>query len=184
MIIGVTGLIGSGKGEVVGILNRKKGYEVLGHSREIDEELRIRGLEVVRDNQVTVGNEMREMYGAGYWARRLVDKVEKCPGNNFAVEGFRNVAEIDEFRKMNDFVLLGVAAGGKQRYGWIIQRARHGDPRDYSGFLEVQKRDLMQDHASGQQNALCFALADYYILNEGHLIDLEAQVDLFLSKLK
>ncbi len=167
MIIGITGLIGSGKGALCEILV-EKGFVKLGHSGIIDEELKKRGLEITRDNQIAVANEMRKIHGAGYWAKKLVEKIE--PNKNYVVEGFRNTGEIEEFRKIPEFFLIGVAAGFRRRFNWIIKRARPGDPKNLKEFMQNEKRDFFQfDKPEGQQNAICFSMADYYIANEGSL---------------
>ena len=174
MIIGVTGLIGSGKGAVADILVRK-GFIKLGHSAILDEELRARNIEINRDNQVKIANEMRNQYGHGYWARKLIERIE--PGKNYVVEGFRNTAEVEEFKKIPNFLLVGVAAGRKRRYEWISNRQRHGDPKNFEEFLKVEVRDFLEKEAYGQQNAFCFAMADRFVQNEGNLDDLNYQVN-------
>ena len=103
MIMGVTGLTGSGKGALCKIL-AEKGFIKLGHSGIIDEELKKRNLEITRDNQVRVANEMRKIHGTGYWARELIKKIE--PNKNYVVEGFRNISEVEEFRKIPGFFLI------------------------------------------------------------------------------
>lgn len=182
MIIGVTGLIGSGKGAVADILVGK-GFFKLGHSGVIDEELIARGFTPgVRENQVQVANEMREKFGRAVLAKKLIEKIE--PGKNYVVEGFRNVAEVEEFRKIRDFVLIGVAAGVKRRYKWVSNRERQGDPQSFQDFLEIEKRDFLQKEEFGQQNALCFAMADRFVQNEGSLDDLKIQVEKALSDIE
>ncbi|MEK6927481.1 MAG: AAA family ATPase [Nanoarchaeota archaeon] len=181
MIIGVTGLIGSGKGAVAEILV-KKGFIKLGHSEVIDVELIGRGMTPgVRDNQIKIGNEMREKYGAGYWARKLVESIEE--GHNYVVEGFRNIGEIKEFRKRKDFILLGVAAGRNRRIEWITKRGRLRDPVNFEEFLEVEMRDFLQKEFYGQQNALCFSASDRFVQNEGSLEELKNQVERFLDEI-
>jgi len=181
MIIGVTGLVGSGKGAVSDILVGK-GFFKLGHSGIIDEELRRRGISTIRDNQVAVANEMRLKMGPEYWAKKLIERIE--PGKNYVVEGFRNTAEVSEFKKISGFFLAGVAAGKKRRFEWLLKRARPGDPKNMVEFEKNEGRDFLQVGLSnGQQNALCFSMADYFVSNEGTLDDLSRQVELLLSQL-
>ena len=181
MIIGVTGLIGSGKGAVADILVAQ-GFEKLGHSDIISQELVRQGIEVNRDNQVSFANKMRKEYGRGYWAKKLIEKIEK--GKNYVVEGFRNVAEVEEFKKLKDFILIGVASGRKRRYHWLMRRKRAGDPVNMEEFMKVETRDFLQMNEYGQQNALCFASADYFLVNEGSLHELSRQVAQMLNKIK
>lgn len=181
MIIGITGLIGSGKGAVAQYVV-SKGFLLLGHSAIISEEVRKRGLPITRDNQVLVANEVRRTEGADAWAKKLIAQIE--PHKNYVVEGFRNVAEVQAFRKLADFTLIGVAAGSKRRFAWLCARKRLGDPLTWDAFRHVEQRDFLQADPAGQQNALCFSLADYYITNEGTLEELYAKVDVFLMNIK
>lgn len=180
MIIGVTGLIGSGKGAIADIII-KKGFAKLGHSESINEELQSRGLACTRENQVTVGNEMRQKHGLDYWARKLLEKID--PAKNYVIEGFRNVAEIKVFRNHPDFILIGVAAGKRRRFEWLRIRDKLGDPKTKEEFETVEKRDFLQPLEYGQQNALCFSMADYYLLNERNLEELKKQVEELLQSL-
>jgi len=182
MIIGVTGLIGSGKGAFCSVL-AERGFVKLGHSEMINEELEKRELEMTRENQVAVANEMRKKFGAGYWAKKLIGKIEH--GRDYVVEGFRNVAEIEEFRKLRGFFLVGIAAGARRRFDWILKRARHGDSKNMKEFTQNEKRDFFQfDKPEGQQNALCFSMADYYIANEGSFDELKEKAKKLLDEIK
>ena len=184
MIIGVTGLSGSGKGAVSEILT-SKGFIKLGLSSGIDEELRKRGIEINRMNQIRIANEMRKAKGRDYWAKILLERIgkEEDLNQNYVVEGFRNTAEVDAFRKVPGFILIGVAAGFLRRSEWIIKRARIGDCKTIEEFREFEKIDFLEGIAEGQQNALCFAMADRYIQNEGTFEELREQVERFLKEI-
>jgi len=182
MIIGVTGLTGSGKGVVSDILV-KNGFVKLGHSEIINEELNKKGITINRDNQVVLANEMRKLNGASYFARKLIDKIDFK--KNYVVEGFRNIAEIEEFRKFSNFFFIGVAAGSKRRFEWVLKRNRLGDPKNFEEFMKNEKRDFFQfDKPEGQQNAICFSMADYFITNEGSLEDLKKEVEKIIWRIK
>lgn len=180
MIIGITGLIGSGKSAVTNMLVAQ-GFIHLGCSTIIAEEVKKRGLEINRDNLIKIGNEVRKEFGNGEWAKRLIAKIDSK--KNYVVEGFRNIAEIDEFKKLENFYLLGVSAGKIRRMNWILSRNKIGDPKNAEEFEKLEKRDFLQGIDYGQQNALCFSMADYYISNEGSLHELSKQLAQFLHSL-
>lgn len=179
MIVGVTGLIGSGKGAVSDLLIGR-GFEKIGHSDIIAEEMKEKGMEINRKNLVSYANEMRKKYGNNYFSKKIVSRIKH--NKDYVVEGFRNLAEIEEFKKMEDFVLVGVSAGFKRRFNWILQRSRPGDPKTLEEFKQTEKVDFLQPEAHGQQNALCFSMADYYISNEGTYEDLQHSVEELLAK--
>lgn len=158
-----------------------KGFFRLGFSDIISEELVQRKLAMSRDNLVAVGNEVRKQVGLAVWAERLISRMEK--GKHYVIEGFRNVAEVEAFKKLPEFFLLGVAAGYRRRCAWLKLRNRYGDPKNFDEFLAVEKRDFLQMEEYGQQNALCFCMADKFVANEGNLDDLKKQVDFVLREL-
>lgn len=181
MILGVTGLIGSGKGAVADMLVEKE-FVKLGFSDIISEEVLRRKMAPTRDNLVFIGNEIRKQEGLGAWAKRLINRMEK--GKNYVIEGFRNVAEVEEFRKLPEFFLIGVAAGYRRRYAWVKLRGRYGDAKNFDEFKRIEYRDLgLGEESYGQQHAVCFCLADKFVCNEGNLSDLKNQVSLVLKEL-
>ncbi|PIN93465.1 hypothetical protein COU54_03010 [Candidatus Pacearchaeota archaeon CG10_big_fil_rev_8_21_14_0_10_31_24] len=88
-------------------------------------------------------------------------------GKNYVVEGFRNVEEIEVFRKIKDFLLIEVASGRNRRFEWFQKRNRPRDPKTINDITKVEISNLgLEEERFGQQNALCFALAEKFILNE------------------
>lgn len=180
MILGVTGLIGSGKGVTAEIL-KKKGFIHLSHSDVIIEEAKRRNIEINRENLVLIGNEMRSKYGRAVLTQQLIERIEL--GNNYIIEGFRNVAEVEACKKIKGFILIGIATGQKVRFERIKSRKREGDPQNYDSFILRESKDLgVNQEDYGQQNALCFSMADFYISNEDSLEEFEKSVELILKK--
>ncbi|MBI3334018.1 dephospho-CoA kinase [Candidatus Pacearchaeota archaeon] len=164
MIIGLTGLIGSGKGAVSDILVAQ-GFKRLAFSDLIIEEVVRRGQEITRSTLVSVGNELRQKEGLDIWAKKIISLIK--PHTDYVIEGFRSTAEVLALQQLPSFFLLGVSAGRLRRWKWIAERGRAGDPHTYEQFLIREKIDFLQSEAYGQQNALCFCMADRFIVNEG-----------------
>lgn len=171
MIIGLTGTKASGKGEVAKILE-KKGFRYYSLSDEVRAEAEQRGINnyTIEDLQ-NIGNELREKYGNGIWAKRIIQKIN--PAESSVIDGVRNIGEIEELSKGDKFNLIAVDAPQEKRFERLLKRNRPSDPKNREDLLKMDKRDLGIDEIdSGQQVAKCIELADYRINNEGDVYDL------------
>ena len=83
MILGVSGLNGAGKGEVVRFLEQRS-FTPLSLSDVIREELRSKGLDETRDRMIETGTAMRAAEGPGVLALRLTRSFE--PDRNTVID--------------------------------------------------------------------------------------------------
>ncbi len=174
MIIGVTGPIASGK-SVLAELLMAKGFLRLTLSEEVREEAKKRGLPIERRALQDLGNQLRKEFGKGYWAERLLIKMQ--PGKNYVIEGIRNPGEVETLRKLPSFILIGISAPVEDRLEWILARNKDSDPKTREGILAIDARDRgVGEGSEGQQSDACYALADFYILNNTTLEDLREKV--------
>ena len=59
----------------------------------------------------------------------------------------------------------------------VIQRNQLKDSKTLSGLMQAEHRDFgIGEGPEGQQNALCFAMADIYLSNEGTPEELKNQI--------
>jgi len=175
MIIGLTGTKASGKGEIAKILE-KKGFRYYSLSDEVREEAKQRGMEnYTIKNLQDIGNELRERYGNGVWAKRIIQRINSAESN--VIDGIRNIGEIEELNKEYEFNLIAVDVSQEKRFDRLFKRARPSDPKNIEALLEMDKRDLGMDETnSGQQVSKCMELANYKINNEGDVYDLYENV--------
>ncbi len=184
MLIGLTGTKASGKGILADIL-KEKGFIYLSLSDAVREEAVKRGIVDYTIKQLQdIGNELREKYGNGVLARKIMEKFEN--GKNYVIDGIRNVGEIEEFRKANEkFVLIAVDAPQAVRFKRLLKRGRESDPKTWQDFLEMDKRDRgFSEGKSGQQVEKCMELADIKIYNDFNVEVLKEEIKKILRKLK
>lgn len=182
LIIGLTGTKASGKGEVANYL-KEKGFIYFSLSDIVREEAMKKGFKdyTVKQSQ-DIGNELRKKYGPGILASRIIKKIKQ--NKNYVIDGIRNPGEIKEFRKLKHFYLIAIDAPQEQRYRWLVARGRASDPKSWSEFLEMDKRDLGNgEQTIGQQVASCMAMADFHIKNDSTIIALHKKVDTILKNL-
>jgi len=182
MIIGLTGTMASGKSKTSELI-KSKGFAHSSLSDRVREEAVARGIKNYTLKQLQeIGNELREQHGNEVLAVMTLKKLE---GNDKCViEGIRNPEEIEELRKRKDFVLIGMDAPKKLRFERIIHRGREGDPKDWKGFLELDKRDFGEEGMDAcQQVGKCLKMADVKIDTDSPLEECKKKVEEAIDKL-
>jgi dephospho-CoA kinase len=181
MLIGLTGRIASGKGEVKNYFE-KQGFGCYTLSRIVREEAKERGIEITRKHLQDLGNLIREKEDAGAWMRRLIGKINL--EDNSIIDGIRNPGEVEELRKLSNSYLISVDAPQELRYKRVLSRAKPSDPKTWNGFLEMDKRDFAEDDPLGQQVGKCMKMADYTIINDSDLEVLNKNIEKIYDKLR
>ncbi len=164
MEIGITGYIGAGKDEVSKIIASEYGFSVLSFGNEVREEAKKRGIEGSREELQNLGDLLRREEDPSVWARRLMTKIMQ--GNNYVIDGIRNIEDVFELRKLKDFYLIGIDAPIGIRCERILKRKRKGDPTTFQEFLAADRKDRVGGNDSiGQNSEYCYKQADYFIYN-------------------
>jgi len=179
MLIGLTGRNASGKGEVARYL-QKKSFYYYSLSDVIRDEIRARRLDPTRELLITVGNELRQRYGANILAERILAKIED--DKHYVIDSIRNPSEVDAFRAAKHFKLLRIEAPAELRFQRILKRHRESDPVTLAEFVELENREAEGDDTS--QNLVKVELmADHSVANDSTLEKLYPQIDELLLRL-
>jgi dCMP deaminase len=174
MILGVSGLNGAGKGEVVSYLEARSFY---GYSLSdvIRDDLRAQEIEESRERMIEAGNAIRSALGPGGLALRLLDRL--LPDRNYVVDSVRHPEEVAVLRaRTSRFKLIWVAADEAVRLERIRERGRSGDPMTGEELRRLEELELGSDDPSAQQLMAVRDLADITIENNGTLEELHASV--------
>jgi len=179
MILGVSGLNGSGKGEVVRFLEARSFY-ALSLSDVIRDELRARGLEETRERMIGTGRELRAAEGPGALAARLARRL--VADRNYVIDSVRHPAEVEALRALTGrFRLLWVEADEAIRHERICERARPGDPRTLAELRRLEGQELGSDDPAAQQLLAVRELADLTVRNDGSLAALHQALQEILA---
>ncbi|HLP61470.1 MAG TPA: AAA family ATPase [Candidatus Deferrimicrobium sp.] len=177
--IGLTGRMGSGKGEVVKILE-KMGFKYISLSDMVREEIASRtsaGREVSRRETQDIGNRLRKEGGAGILGKKVRLKIESMDVEKWVIDGIRNPAEVTELRKLHGFYLLGIEAPIPTLLERVKSRKRGTDIDDDDVLLSHMDREWGNgEPEDGQQVGKCMDMADYIIENDNSLDDLKTDV--------
>jgi dephospho-CoA kinase len=168
--VGLTGPNASGKGEVSSYLEGL-GFAAHSLSDVVREEATRQGLDHSRDSLIRTGTYLRESFGAGVLALRIIPLLKE----RSVVDSIRNPGEIEVLRTVPGFFLLGVDAPVSMRFERSRRRARSGDGLTLEDF---RRKEAMEQAESGpgQQLRTCLSLADEILLNDGTLEDLRLRV--------
>ncbi len=180
MILGLSGLYGAGKGEVVAFLTQRS-FAACSLSDVIRDELRARGQEETRERMIATGRELRADFGEAVLAERLAGRL--VADRNVVVDSIRHPAEVEALRKRTAaFRLIWVTAPEEVRLERLRGRARPGDPTTLEKLRKLEGRELASSDPAGQQLERVRALADFEVRNEGSRDELAAQLQALLKK--
>jgi len=161
MVIGITGMPGSGKNTIREIVH-EFGFPIVVMGDEVRAEAKRRNLEPTPENIGKVMLQIRAEEGSGVLAKRCVPKVKASGAQIVIIDGVRSPHEVNEFRKeFPNFKVVAIHASPRTRFERLLKRDRSDDPKDWETFIERDKREL--NVGIGE----IIATADHMIVNEG-----------------
>ncbi len=179
-IIGISGAFGSGKSTAAEIL-QDLGYHKVSLSSFLEEELLQVGEPVTRKKLQDLGNSWREKFGKAILIEKALAQAEKNGWEKIVIEGFRNSEEVLHFRKY-DALLLSLVVNRDTRFA-RLKNLKRREQLTEALFEELDNRDLgIGEKDSGLQAAICIAMADIFIENNGSLQDLEKKIKEIIQK--
>ena len=182
-IIGLTGYMGSGKGEVVKYLHGK-GFKYISLSDIVRKEATDRGFPLTREVLQNIGNELRAQHGAGVLGMRVREVVAGDLESDWIIDGIRNPACIIELRKLPEFKVVGISANDELLINRLLERGREGAVLTREEVLMKLNREKgVGEPEAGQQVKKCLGMVDCFILNEGTLEDLHKKFQHYLNLL-
>ncbi len=183
LCIGLTGRMGSGKGEAVKILENH-GFKYISFGDMVREEIARMGSDVCRSGTQDVGNRLRKEGGAGVLGKRIREKIESMDTEKWVIDGVRNPAEVTELKKLDTFYLVGLDIDLDILLKRIESRKRRTDLADN----QEQKKRLDREWGigepeDGQQVGKCMKITDFTISNNSSLEDFKQELENLLKKL-
>ena len=180
MILGVSGLNGSGKGEVMRFLEARS-FTPLSLSDVIRDELRARGLSETRERMIETGRALRAAEGPGALAVRLARRL--APDRHYAIDSVRHPAEVEALRAhAGRFRVIWVEADEAIRIARIRARGRPGDPQSVDELRRLEGQELGSADPAAQQLLAVRELAEFTVRNDGSLSALHAALQEVLAQ--
>ena len=186
MIIGLTGKNAAGKGETANYL-KTKGFTCYSLSDVIRQEATKKSMEHSRDNMINLGNELRKLYGPGFLARKINERIKPgktISGNDsFVIDSIRSPFEVNELNKNRGFFLIGIEAPIETRFKRIQKRSRIGEAKTLKELMAQEERENLKNEANQQLDAT-YEMADFFIKNDGTFKALHNKIELILQKIQ
>lgn len=183
MILGVTGMLGAGKGTVVEYLETK-GFKIFAVSDTfLVSEAMKRGLEPTRDSRRIIANEYRSL-GPTKLQEAVYEMARKDieAGHNVVIEPQHTAGEVRFIQTLNG-VVLSVDADIYTRYERIKKRATAKDDVTFDEFKDAEERESHSDNPNENNLIVATKEADIHITNDGTLEELHTQVDVVLESI-
>ena len=180
MIIGITGVIGAGKGTVVEYL-KTNGFKYFSARAFFIEEVERRGLPVNRDTITETANDLRAKHGPGYFTEQALARADTEKGD-VVIESIRTVGEA-KYLKSKGAILWGVDADRQKRYERATLRGSETDKVSFEKFIADEEREMTNTDPTKQNIEGVMKMADAVFTNNGTEAELFAQVEKALKKL-
>jgi dephospho-CoA kinase len=196
IFLGVTGLPGSGKGEVVRAVERycdDRGIEFLHRSLSdvLREQARLRGLPVERQILHELGNELREKSGSGALASVVAAELKSHPlkGRTIVViDAIRTPEEVHALREHfgDGFRMIAVEAPPAVLLNRIASRARPDELPGATTDASIATNLLALESGSGEPSfglnvSAAIAVSDQVLTNDSTLSSLRNRVEMLVS---
>jgi deoxycytidine triphosphate deaminase len=187
LIIGIVSTIAAGRTTAITHLTERYGFGWFSLGDVLKSEAIKQGVPTLRPNLQDLGNRMREVHSDSYLAVKLkTSKKWQMNQNNLViVDSFKNIAEVEEFRKQRHFTLIGIDAPQLIRWERVKSRRRQGDPIEYSEFDEQDKTDrgLYGSLSHAQQTEELIKNGKYIIMNDGTFNEFTSKLDEVVSRI-
>jgi len=177
VVIGITGLPGSGKSTIARIA-KKLGYPVVVMGDFLREEAKKRGMKFTAENLGKLMFQIRKEKGSDVIAKMTVEAIKKINNPVVLIDGIRSLEEVEEFkRNFKDFRLVAVKAREELRFKRISRRLRSDDIKVWKKFKERDKHEL--EVGVGK----VIETADQTIHNNGTLKEFKNKIRKFLEEI-
>lgn len=182
-ILAIVGMSGSGKSVVVDYLT-EKGYPKVYFGGMIYKEMEKRGLERTEDgeSEKKFREEIRQTEGKDWVVRQVIEETKNLIAagqKRIVLDGVYSWTEYKILRHEfpTNITFLAIVVDKKLRYERVAKRP--GRAFDGAAIRERDRSEIENLEKGGP-----IAAADYYILNNGSVEDMEKQVDEVLQEIE
>lgn len=172
-IIGLVGMISSGKGTVAEYLEKNNNAATYRFSTILRDILKRMHKEITRKNMQKLSTTLRQNFGEDLLAKVIAEDVKKDERDLIVVDGIRRLADIKYLTELPHFKLVKITAAPEARYKRLIQRTENqGDTqKTYEEFLADEKKE------ADAEIPLVMEKAELELSNEGGFEELYKQID-------
>ncbi len=178
-VLAIVGMAGSGKSEVAKIFEQR-GYRRIRFGDITDEEVKRRGLELNEENERCVRESLRKEHGMAAYAvlnaARINKALETSPVIIDGLYSWEEYALLSQ-RYGPNFAVVAVYASPRTRYERLATRKERGLTPE-----EARQRDTTEIANLSKGGPI--AMADFTIVNESTLVELQRQTEMVIESVK
>lgn len=178
-VVSIVGMTGAGKSEVARLF-KENGFTGIRFGDVTDEEIKKRGLELNEENERYIRQLLRQEYGMSAYARLNLPKIDSAlKHSDVVIDGLYSWEEYTflKTRYGEDFCVVAVWASPRTRYARLTSRLNRRLTLE-----EAASRDRAEIENINKGGPI--AMADFTIINESSLENLEPEVKRVLSALR
>jgi dephospho-CoA kinase len=177
-VVSIVGMAGSGKSEAARVFERN-GFKKIRFGDITDDEIKKRGLQLNEENERVVRHQLRREHGMAAYAMLNLPRIDAAlESSNVVVDGLYSWEEYTLLKgKYGDsFHTVAVWASPPTRYGRLAKRKIRPLTAE-----EAASRDVAELEKTNKGGPI--AMADFTIINESSLADLEKETEKALAAL-
>ncbi len=178
-VVSIVGMAGAGKSEVARLF-QENGFTRIRFGDVTDEEVRKRGLELNEKNERYIRELLRQEHGMVAYAKLNLPRIDSAlKDSDVVIDGLYSWEEYTFLKSYygDSFCVVAVWASPKTRYNRLAARANRPLTQE-----EAASRDKAEVEKLAKSGPI--AMADFTILNESSLKNLEKEVKRTISVLK
>jgi len=178
-VIAIVGMTGAGKSELAGLFERH-GFKRIRFGDVTEEELSKKGLELNEENERYIRQQLRKEHGMAAYAKLNLAKIDSSlKSSNVVIDGLYSWEEYILLKEYytGQFTTVAIWASPATRYGRLAHRTKR--PLTLEEAANRDKSEIENINKGGP-----IAIADFTIVNEVSLEELEKQTERVLSALK
>ena len=178
-VVAIVGMAGAGKSEVARIFE-KSGFRKVRFGDITEDEIKNRGLELDEKNERYVREQLRKEHGMSAYAKLNLPRIDaSLKLSDVVVDGLYSWEEYTllKARYNERFSTVAVWASPATRHARLRNRAKR--PLTVEEAASRDKAEIENSNKGGP-----IAMADFTIINEASLKELERETERILSALK
>jgi dephospho-CoA kinase len=180
IIIGIIGLLSSGKGTAAEYLVNKYKASHYGFSDALRDILQRLYIEENRQNLQNLSTLLRQEFGEDTLARTMAQDIKNDKADIIVVEGIRREADLKYLTDFPHFHLISIDADLETRYERLTKRLQNADD------AKKTMGDFIKDNQKETEVLIppLMLKAEFHINNNGSEAELYAQLDEAIEKIQ
>ena len=178
-VVAIVGMAGAGKSEVARVFE-KNGFRKVRFGDITEEEIKRRGLGTSEKNERYIREQLRKEHGMAAYAKLNLPRIDtSLKSSDVVVDGLYSWEEYTLLKECygEGFTTVAVWASQATRYGRLGNRAKR--PLTVEEAASRDKAEIENTNKGGP-----IAMADFIIVNEASLEELERGAERVLAALK